>query len=87
MVRFTRPIKEGSKWSPLAYDELFVNLNSTDRGPTSGYDQNRIFLGVSRPTNPKLRLETGYLFTHMNRPRTSSDRKIHARVVQLTFTP
>ena len=87
MVRLAHPISADRKWTAVAYDELFWNLNSTDRGPTSGYDQNRIFLGVSRQTNSKLRIETGYLFAHVNRPRTSSDRQLHVWVVQLAFTP
>jgi hypothetical protein len=87
MVRFAHPISAKSKWSAVIYDELFWNLNSTGRGPKSGYDQNRIFLGVSRQTSSNLRIETGYLYAHVNRPRATSDRQIHAWVVQLAFTP
>ncbi|HEX8463329.1 MAG TPA: DUF2490 domain-containing protein [Abditibacterium sp.] len=87
MIRLAHPISANGKWTAVAYDELFWNLNSTDRGPTSGYDQNRIFLGVSRQTNAKLRIETGYLYAQVNRPRTASDRQLHAFVVQLAFTP
>ncbi|RYG56009.1 DUF2490 domain-containing protein [bacterium] len=87
MVRVAHPISADRKWTAVAYDELFWNLNSTDRGPKSGYDQNRIFLGVSKQTNSKLRVETGYLYAHFNRPRAASDRQVHAWVVQLAFTP
>lgn len=86
MIRFAHPISANKKWTAVAYDELFWNLNSTTGGPTSGYDQNRIFLGISRQTSSKLRVETGYLFAHVDRPRTSSDRKLHVWVVQLAYT-
>jgi hypothetical protein len=87
MVRVAPPISADRKWSAVAYDELFWNLNSTDRGPKSGYDQNRVFLGVSRQASSKLRVETGYLFAHINRPRAATDRQLHAWVVQLALTP
>jgi len=81
MIRLSRPISKDKKWAVVGYDELFWNLNDTDRGPVSGFDQNRAFLGVSRQVNSKLRVETGYQFVLINTPRTSENRRLNVWLV------
>jgi len=85
LVRLSHPISADHRWAAVGYDEVFWNLNSTDRGPVSGFDQNRLFLGVSRQVNPELRVETGYLWNHVNLPRTSENRRLDVWVVQFAF--
>lgn len=51
----------------VAWDELFVGLNEVDWGAPRGYDQNRVFVGVSWPLSEAMRFETGYLLVHLNR--------------------
>jgi hypothetical protein len=56
--------------SPLGvvvWDELFVQLNDTDWGASSGFDQNRIFAGGFFRTSAHTRLEAGYLRADLDR--------------------
>lgn len=87
MVRFAHPISKDERWAAVLYDELFWNLNSTDAGPVSGFDRNRLFLGVSRQVNRQLRVETGYLMEVANLPRSSEERQLNVWLVWLAFTP
>lgn len=86
MLRLAHPVSADKRWTVVGYHELFWNLNSTDTGPVSGFDQNRLFLGVSRQMNQELRVETGYLLNHINSPRTSDNRRLNVWVVQMAFT-
>ncbi len=48
--------------SLIGYDELFFGLNDTDWGARSGFDRNRLFLGVGwRLGKSRHSLEIGYL--------------------------
>ncbi len=58
-------------------DEVFFHLNSVPRGPTSGFDQNRVFLGSHFRVSDSVWWEVGYLNAWVSRP-TSEDRMIHA---------
>ncbi|NIO04570.1 MAG: DUF2490 domain-containing protein [Proteobacteria bacterium] len=59
------------------YDEVFLNLNSTDWGADSGFDQNRVFAGFGWHFGPSrhIRAAIGYLnqFVH----KTSADDEIN----------
>lgn len=60
MVRIDVPFGSDGLWGFVVYDELFVNLNTIKRGPQSGFDQNRIFVGVHRKVNNVLGFDFGY---------------------------
>jgi len=60
VVRYTHPIRAGSKTYLAGYDELFVHMNSTTRS-RSGVDQNRAYAGAGRALNARFRIEIGYL--------------------------
>ena len=57
-----RPIKA------LATVEVFANLNTTDWGARSGFDQLRSFVGVEIPIQGRSTIEAGYLNQAINRP-------------------
>jgi hypothetical protein len=67
MVRYARPMAEGSPWLLAAYDELFWNLNAPERGARQGFDRNRLFVGVNRVAGG-VTLEAGYLLEVSRRP-------------------
>ncbi|MBM3577776.1 MAG: DUF2490 domain-containing protein [Alphaproteobacteria bacterium] len=60
-VRFSRPIAEGSPFSFILWDEVFVRLNSTTPTVRTGFDQNRGFAGIGYSFDRHARLEVGYL--------------------------
>lgn len=58
--RYSHPIKPGSHFSLVGYDELFVYLNSTTV-TRQGVDHNRLFGGIGQTLNHTYRYEVGYL--------------------------
>ena len=57
---------DGTSWSPVIANELFVNFNDADWGQRSGFDQNRLFLGGAYRFSEKVRFEGGYLNNVIN---------------------
>ncbi|MEO0398349.1 MAG: DUF2490 domain-containing protein [Pseudomonadota bacterium] len=64
-VRYGRSF-QGTDFSFIAWNELFIALNDTDWGAEAGYNQNRTFIGAGWQPSPSLRLEAGYLLNHIN---------------------
>ncbi|MCH2174044.1 DUF2490 domain-containing protein, partial [Myxococcota bacterium] len=62
-VKVLYPLLESNRLRFAAYNELFLNLNSTDWGADSGFDQNRLFVGLNAPVNSArtVQAELGYL--------------------------
>ncbi len=81
MLRLAIPLK--GRWYAVASDELFVNFNSVENGPTAGIDQNRIYAALGRQVNSKLRLETGYQHQYINRPDATADTAGHVLMTQM----
>jgi hypothetical protein len=69
-------------WSLVASNEAFFNLNTVDWGPVAGFDQNRLFLGVSYQLNTTFHTEVGYMNQYIDRD-LSYDRVFH--LVQVNF--
>lgn len=86
MLRLAHPLDRKKKWSIIAFDELFWNLNSTRAGPESGFDQNRVFLGVGRVINPQLRVEAGYLWNFIDAPSGRPNRSLDVILISLFHT-
>lgn len=61
MIRWSRPIFEGSPISAVVWDEVFVRLNSTTPTTRVGFDQNRVFAGFGYAFSKEARVEIGYL--------------------------
>lgn len=57
---------EGTPFSALVADELFVNVNDADWGQRSGFDQNRLFVGGALHLSKRARFEGGYLNNILN---------------------
>ncbi|MCA9580148.1 MAG: DUF2490 domain-containing protein [Myxococcales bacterium] len=63
-------------WAAVLWDEIFVALNDTPWGQSSGLDQNRLFLGAAWMPVHHVRIEPGYLMVWI--PRTTGDTIAHA---------
>ena len=81
LLRFATPIPS-TRWYVVTSDELFVNLNSLNDGPDAGIDQNRLYAGLGRQVNRKLRLETGYQYQHVNNTDPDADKASHQLITQ-----
>ena len=64
-LRWAKPIPNSSL-SYVVADELFVNLNDAEWGQSSGFNQNRLFLGVNHKINERYKVEAGYVNNYIN---------------------
>lgn len=79
MLRGQAPLagaEDGPRLLGIVWNELFMNLNTVDWGPLSGFDRNRSFFGVGVQAIPQVRVETGYVaeVVHARGPR---DEQLH----------
>ena len=86
-IRVTRPLPNTSRWLFVAHQELFLNLDDTERGPAPGIDQHRLFTGVQHPLTRDLAIETGYMWQELFRLGARPARHNHIAVVQFQFRP
>lgn len=86
--QFLRGIRrlEGTAWSLVWQEEVFLNLNRTDYGARGGLDQNRLFLGVAYHATPVARFEIGYLNQFVN-GRGRADAMNHILGLTLFLVP
>jgi hypothetical protein len=80
------PIGKSKKWGLVGSNEVFLNLNSHNSGPQSGLDQNRLYAGISRQINKKIRAEGGYLLQYINRPSPVRNNLNHVIMLSLYMT-
>lgn len=85
MLRLAHPIPKTKKWSLVVYDELFVNLNDTPRGPQAGFDQNRLFVGVNQKLSEYASAEIGYMNNPVNVFNHSTNRMNHIIMAGINF--
>ena len=62
-VKASWNLQPQSRYSLVGYEEVFVDLNDTDFGQSTGFSQNRLFagLGMGLDGGGRARLEVGYL--------------------------
>ena len=72
-VKLVYPLDKAEKWSLIAFDELFCNLNTMRTGsseytvvPHQGIDQNWLFIGLSRKLNRHMSATAGYMLRNNN---------------------
>lgn len=85
-VRAVLPVGKTRRWYLAAMNELFLNLN--DAGPVeSGFDRDRIFVGLGKRLNPHTRLEGGYQLEMVNNDYRfgGQDRVNHILMLSLLF--
>lgn len=59
--RFTYPLHQiHDKLSLAINEEVFIHVNDNDGGPQSGFNQNRLFIGLNYRVSKTLAFETGY---------------------------
>jgi hypothetical protein len=84
--RLVRPIGT-SPWSVAVWDEYFVTLDDTVRGPARGFDQNRLFLTALRKLSPSMTFEAGYLWQVVPANQVRGTRHGHNLFTWLTWAP
>jgi Protein of unknown function (DUF2490) len=77
MFRFQHPLEIEPRLSLIAWDEVFVRVNSTPAGGQSGFDQNRAFGGMGWNFSPDVRAEFGYLNQYMDDARHQNNTMRH----------
>lgn len=85
MFKFSMPLPFVSpRVNFVVWDEIFANLNSTDAGTRSGFNQNRAFAGLGYPINRNQSLEIGYMNQYINRPdNPRPDQMLHVLSITL----
>ena len=71
------PFGKNKDWSIVAFDELFVNLTSSESGPQRGVDQNRMYVGLRKEISRNIAVEGGYQLQHINSPAPKIDKFNH----------
>ena len=86
LVRAQRNFPVFPRFSFVAWDEFFYHLNDTDWGGKTGFDQNRVFvgLGVKRHAHSRLRSEIGYLNQSVELPAVAN-RSNHILSINLYY--
>jgi hypothetical protein len=85
-IRAMVPLPRDPAWSFVVFDEAFVHLNTVSSGAVSGFDQNRIFVGMSRQLTPRLRAELGYQNVFVLRAGETPDRLLHVALTSIVLS-
>jgi hypothetical protein len=83
MVRGTLPLDAKERWFLVLSDEAFVTLRGVSNGPATGFDQNRLFVGISRKLSPSVSAELGYMNQYVNSRDPVANRMNHAILLGL----
>ncbi|WP_058518519.1 DUF2490 domain-containing protein [Legionella parisiensis] len=67
LIKISVPIKQYTKFSFVASDELFLHKNNFVGKNSRGFDQNRFFIGFGYKINPITTTEIGYMNQYIRR--------------------
>lgn len=67
LIKISVPFKHFNKMSFVTSDEVFFHKNNFVGTNSSGFDQNRYFVGVGYKINPSLNTEIGYMNQYIRR--------------------
>jgi len=81
-VKFSLPLREGSKTALVLSNETFINLNTTSFQRTEGLDRMRNLIAINTPLTKAISLEAGYLNQH-GFVRDGEDTSDHVASVSL----
>mgnify|MGYP002046651394 CR=1 FL=1 len=89
LVRAQKPLEHHPDLLWVAWDEIFFHLRDTDWGAVTGYNQNRVFVGMGRIPNKRSpwRTEIGYLYQQIDIPEDGADLNNHILSVNFYFNP
>ena len=76
MLKLSVPIQLVNGLSLVLSDEYFIHMNDTDWGAVSGFDQNRVFLGLGFKFTEHTNIEFGYLNQHVNKQTTDLENHV-----------
>ena len=87
-VKLTYPFSFEPRLRLAVYDEAFFDLNDTDWGAESGFNQNRVFVGfgLKRDSQSRWRTEIGYLNQVIN-ISSRADRSNHILSINFYRSP
>lgn len=81
-LKYMYPISKD--WGLVLNEEVFWNFNTVSWGPTSGFDQNRIFFGPSYQINKDIKMEAGYMNNYVNKD-LNDDLNSHVFVMNFYY--
>jgi hypothetical protein len=78
------PIRKGSRFEVVAWDEVFFHLRDTDWGLEAGFDENRFFVGLGWKVAPSFGgdVELGYMNRYIDQ---SVGQNVLQHVISVTF--
>ena len=82
-ARLAIPVALENALSLVVYDEVFLSLNDASPVITSGFDQNRLFVGAFHRFSPQLAIDIGYLWNAVRRPGAPENRTNHVIMLSL----
>ena len=85
MLKVSSPLSNAPAYSLVASDEYFLNLNDTDWAPKSGFDQNRLFLGIGYNFDKQTKTEIGYMNQYINRSNNPVNLNDHILSINFFF--
>ena len=74
-----------TRWSLVAFDEPFYNLNTVTTGPRQGFNQNWAFIGIGRRITDHINLDVGYLNNYVRNFSPAPDRVNNVIFVSLGY--
>lgn len=74
-VGLKHPLFNLKTWKWVAFDELWINFNDVENGPSIGIDENWVFAGLEKTFNDNVSASLGYMLNYLNR---DTDQLQHA---------